>query len=401
MQKSLLVLSLLMLAALSGCAAREEKEPVEARAATLAHEAIIVDTHVDLPYRLKGELVDITQRTPDGHFDLVRAREGGLDAPFMSVYVSADSQDAGTSKSDAEALIDLVERIADTWPDQFVIATTPAEVRAAKQAGEVALPMGMENGAPLETLADVAHFRERGISYVTLTHSRANQICDSSYADEPTWNGLSPYGREVVAELNRVGIMVDVSHVSDAAFDQVIELSRAPVIASHSSCRHFTPGFERNLDDERIRKLAATGGVIQINFGSAFLTEAAQKQSETAWAEIGETLKEKHLEWSSPEAQEEFERYWREHPPVKTSVTDVADHIDHVVELVGVDHVGLGSDYDGVDQVPVGLEDVSAYPNLIAELLRRGYSDEDVRKICGENLLRVWQQILDAAEPGA
>lgn len=401
MQKSLVGLALCVVVAAAACAVREDKEPVEVRAARLAHEVIIVDTHVDLPYRLKGSLIDITRRTPDGHFDLVRAREGGLDAPFMSVYVSAESQDEGTAKSDAEALIDLVERIADTWPDQFVVAATPGEVRAATQAGEVALPMGMENGAPLETLADVAHFRARGISYVTLTHSRANQICDSSYADEPTWNGLSPYGREVVAELNRVGIMVDISHVSDAAFDQVIELSRAPVIASHSSCRHFTPGFERNLDDERIRRLAASGGVIQINFGSAFLTEAAQRQSEAAWAEIGEILKEKHLTWSSPGAEEEFERYWRKHPAVKTSVTDVADHIDHVVGLVGIDHVGLGSDFDGVDQVPVGLEDVSAYPNLIAELLRRGYSDDDIRKVCGENLLRVWQQVLDAAESSA
>ena len=387
------------IAGATGCGVqRGADETIEARAARLAHEAILIDTHVDLPYWLKGELIDITARTGAGHFDLPRAREGGLDAPFMSIYVSADSQDKGTSKADAEALIDLVERIAETWPGQFVVAATPAEVRAAKLAGKIALPLGMENGAPLETLADVGHFRERGISYVTLTHSRANRICDSSYADEPTWNGLSPYGREVVGELNRVGIMVDISHVSDATFDQVIELSRAPVIASHSSCRHFTPGFERNLDDERIRLLAAMGGVIQINFGSAFLTEAAQEQSATAWATVQKTLDEQHLDWSSPQAQEKLERYWQEHPPVETSVADVADHIEHVVELAGIDHVGLGSDFDGVEHVPVGLEDVSGYPNLIAELLSRGYSDEDVRKVCGENLLRVWQHVLDAAE---
>jgi len=388
------------LAVLAGCGGeRGQVETLEERAARLAGELLVVDSHIDLPYRLRDGLPDITARTPEGHFDLVRARAGGLDAPFMAIYVAADSQEKGTAKADAEALIDLVEKIAETWPEAFALAATPAEVRAAVTSGKLALPMGMENGAPLETLADVARFRARGIAYVTLTHSEDNQICDSSYAETRRWGGLSPYGREVVAEMNRVGIMVDVSHVTDAAFDQVIEVSRAPVIASHSCCRRFTPGFERNLDDARIRALAATGGVIQIAFGSAFLTEAAQKQSDAGWAAIEARLTELGVEWSSPQGRAEIDRYWAANPPVATGVADVADHIDHVVSLVGVEHVGLGSDFDGVTHLPAGLEDVSGYPNLIAELLRRGYSEEDVRKICGENLLRVWQRVLDAAGP--
>ena len=231
------------------------------------------------------------------------------------------------------------------------------------------------------------------IRYITLTHSDNNHICDSSYATERRWNGLSPFGVEVVAEMNRLGIMIDVSHVSDASFDQILEHTSAPVIASHSSCRAFTPGFERNLDDARIARLAENGGVIQINFGSAFLTAEANAASIAMWLEVGAWVREHDLDWSAPEAEAHRRAYLEQHPIPSTSVTDVADQIDHVVALVGIDHVGLGSDFDGVSNVPDGLSDVSQYPGLVAELLRRGYSEDDVRKVLGENILRVWEEV--------
>jgi len=373
---------------------------LDERASALARSTILVDTHIDLPYALQGELRDVAERLPDGQFDWVRARAGGLDAAFMSIYVPASRQGTGTETAYADGLIDLVEQIAHAWPDRFLLARSPADVREAHARGLVALPLGIENGAAIgNDLRNLEHFAHRGVRYITLTHAEDNSICDSSFATTRTWHGLSPFGREAVAEMNRLGIMVDVSHVSDEAFWQVAEIARAPLIASHSGCRSFTPGWERNMDDAMIRKLAELGGVIQVNFGSAFLTEQAQRQSQEGWDTVAAYLKDHDLPEEGPEAEAAYARYWQEHPRVETHVTDVADQIDHVVQLVGIDHVGLGSDFDGVDSLPVGLEDVAAYPKLIAELLRRGYSEQDIAKVCGGNLLRVWEQVERAAVP--
>jgi membrane dipeptidase len=255
--------------------------------------------------------------------------------------------------------------------------------------------MGMENGAPIgDDLANLVYFRDRGISYITLTHGKSNQISDSSYDEDRVWQGLSPFGRQVVEEMNRLGIMIDVSHVTDEAFDQVLDLTRAPVIASHSSCRSFTGDWERNMSDAMIRRLGENGGVIQINFGSGFLTQEAWESSQAMWDAVGE-YREEHNLAEGDEAVEAFaESYRRENPQVLADVTDVVDHIDHAVELAGVDHVGIGSDFDGVGpSTPTGLKDVSYYPNLVRHLLERGYSDDDIRKILGENTLRVWAEV--------
>jgi membrane dipeptidase len=373
------------------------EEPAE-RASALAHELLIVDTHVDLPYRLNDGWEDVTVHSPDGHFDAVRAREGGLDAPFMSIYVPADLGEGREAFDHAEAMIDLVERLATDHPETFRLATSPAEVRQAFADGVIALPMGMENGAAIgDDLANLEHFHGRGIRYVTLTHSANNQISDSSYAEDDRWGGLSPFGREVVVEMNRLGILVDVSHLSDEAVAEAVEISRVPVIASHSSCRHFTPGFERNLSDELIRAIAAKSGVVQVNFGSAFVTEEANRTLMEGWKAVAAWAEEHGVEEGSPEAEAYTEEWKAAHPFTEPTLADVADHIDHVVSLVGVDHVGIGSDFDGVSAVPVGLEDVSTYPALLAELLRRGYSEEDLRKIAGENLMRVWEAAEQAA----
>ncbi len=397
-KSSALALALALLTACGG----DARQPVDlaAEAKRIANESIIVDTHIDVPYRLIESSEDVSQATESGDFDYPRAREGGLNAAFMSIYTPAGLEAEGDSRAKAEELIDLVENIVATADGKFAIATSPAEVREHFEAGIISLPMGMENGSPIDgDLANLAHFYERGIRYITLAHSLSNHISDSSYDENRQWNGLSEFGTNVVREMNRLGIMVDVSHLSDKAFWQVLEISAAPAIASHSSARHFTPGWERNMSDEMIGALADKGGLIMINFGSAFITEEAYQYSSKRWPASTAFLRE-HSGLSREEARARFAAEWEsEHGPMPyASLDDVLDHFDHVVALVGVDHVGIGSDYDGVgDTLPTGLKDVSAYPNLVEGLLRRGYSEADIRKILGENLLRVWQSVEDYA----
>jgi membrane dipeptidase len=395
-----IVLTVLLPMALSFLGCRQpQEEPdsapdLRSRATRLAHENLIIDTHIDLPYRLHKEPEDVSVRSERGHFDLVRAREGGLDAAFMSIYVPASLQELGGARRLADELIDLVENIVAQAPESFAIARSVEDVRSLFAEGTFALPMGIENGAAIEDdLSALQHFYDRGIRYITLAHSEPNLICDSSYSSDRPSGGLSEFGRQVVSEMNRLGIMIDISHVTDDTFFQAIEISKAPMIASHSCCRRFTPGFERNMTDEMITLLAEKGGVIQIAYAPGFLSEAAQKQSTEVWATMGKFMEEHHVEMGSPEFDERLALFYEQNPKVETSVSDVADHIEHVIGLVGVDHVGIGSDFDGIFEGPIGLEDVSTYPNLIEELLRRGLSEEDIRKLCGENLLRVWSEV--------
>ena len=369
------------------------------RAEALARDAIIVDTHIDVPDMLRERWEDISQRLPDGEFDYPRAKEGGLKAPFMSIFIDAAEEKKGTAFTSAEELIDMVGRFARDWPEEFGLAGSVADVLKIAGEGKIALCMGMENGAPLQgQIGNVSYFCKRGIRYITLAHAKDNHIADSSYDSTRTWHGLSPFGKLVVAEMNRVGIMVDVSHISDDAFFQVMQISKAPVIASHSSCRFFTPGFERNMSDEMIRLLAKKGGVIQINFGSSFLTDAYRQRELAARKIIEAHLATLNLTRADSAGKAYEQLYRRDHPLGYADVTDVVAHITHVVTLVGIDHVGFGSDFDGLgDELPTGLKDVSRYPNLIYNLLKAGYSEDDVRKIAGGNLLRVWKQIEDYA----
>lgn len=362
----------------------------------IARDNIIVDTHVDVPYRIDATPADVARATDSGDFDYPRAVEGGLNAPFMSIYTSTDAADRGESFAVANRLIDLVGAMAAANPDKFAIALSPSDVRAQFAKGLMSLPMGMENGSPLEgKLENVAWFYDRGIRYITLAHGRNNQLSDSSYDETRRWDGLSEFGADVVREMNRLGMIVDVSHLSDAAFYDVLETSAAPVIASHSSARHFTPGFERNMSDDMIRALAEHRGLIMINFGSSFITREANEYS------VARGKAEAAYKAAHPEASEEFidkefpALYAAEHGAFPfASLSDVLDHFDHVVDLVGVDYVGIGSDYDGVgDSLPTGLKDVSTYPNLVRGLLDRGYSEQDIVKILGENLLRVWADV--------
>ena len=364
------------------------------RAYELAHTYIITDGHIDVPWRLNDGYEDLSVRTEGGDFDYIRAKEGGLDVPFMSIYVPSSYQETGGAKEKADSLIDLVHRISNDHPDKFEVAYSPNDGDRIFSQGKIALPMGMENGAPIEdNLNNVAYFHKRGIRYITLTHARDNLICDSSYDTTNTWGGLSPFGRRVVAEMNRVGIMVDISHVTDAVINQVLDMAKAPVIASHSSCRKFTPGWQRNMGDPEIKRLKENGGVIQINYGSSFVTQASQDKRQANTDKIAAYAKKNGLEQEDEELKVYAKKVSKDNP-IYADITEVIDHIDHVVKLAGIDHVGIGSDYDGVgDSLPYGLKDVSSYPNLIYHLLKRGYSDEDIAKICYKNVWRVWREV--------
>lgn len=402
--------------AFAGCVSLEKKkkdyaslpdDQLERIADSLAQAYIITDGHVDLPYRLKvkhfrleREYMGIPLQTNEGDFDFERAKKGGLDAPFMSIYIpSGYQQKPDKGKALADSLIAMIEGIVQAHPDKFSLARTPAEVEENTRQGKISLPFGMENGAPVgDDLANVRYFFDRGIRYITLTHAKDNQIADSSYDTTATCGGLSPFGEKVVAEMNRVGIMVDISHVSDSAFYDAMKITKAPAIASHSSCRYFTPGFERNMNDDMIKELAKNGGVIQINFGANFLDSVARR-NDGLRDSLEKLLTEKKLTSADPEAQPIIEQFGKQHKELFSDVEKVADHIDHVVQIAGIDHVGIGSDYDGVgDSLPLGLKDVSTYPNLIKVLLKRGYSPEDIEKICYKNVFRVWNKVIEVAE---
>jgi membrane dipeptidase len=369
----------------------------------LAKDFIIVDGHVDLPYRLsvqnfrlEKEYLKIPIASEKGDFDYERSKAGGLDAPFMSIFIPARLQDEyGRSKEHAEKLIRMIQAIEKEHPDKFEIAHWAEDVKRIFDAGKIALPMGMENGSALEDdLDNIAYFKKRGISYITLTHSKDNRICDSSYDESRTWNGLSEFGRSVVLEMMRQGVMIDISHVSDSAFYQVLELAKVPLIASHSSCRMFTPGFERNMSDNMIAQMGENGGVIMINFGSSFLDKRVADHRKKMRNDIDELLEHRSLKKDDQEAKLLIDSLYQQDSMAFSDVRMVANHIDHVVELAGIDHVGFGSDFDGVgDSLPVGLKDVSQYPNLIKELLKRGYSDEALEKMCYKNIFRVWNEV--------
>ncbi|HYF66494.1 MAG TPA: dipeptidase [Ohtaekwangia sp.] len=401
----------LLVCSMWSCATNEtatsvNEDELRQKAIKLAHETIITDGHVDLPYRLRikhfrleREFLGIPIQSNEGDFDYERAKKGGLDAPFMSIYIPADQQlKSDHGKSLADSLINMIHGITEAHPDKFQYAGSPEEVEKNFRKGIISLPMGMENGAPIgEDLSNVKYFYDRGIRYITLTHSKDNQISDSSYDTLNTHNGLSPFGETVVAEMNRVGVMVDVSHISDSAFYDVMKITKAPVIASHSSCRFYTPGFQRNMSDDMIKELAKNDGVIQINFGASFIDSVARTNS-ALLDSLENKLKQEGLTSSDSAAQPIIDQFARDHKELYSDVERVADHIDHVVKLVGINHVGLGSDYDGVgDTLPIGLKDVSQYPNLIFVLLKRGYSDEDIAKICSGNVFRVWNKVIAVA----
>ena len=365
----------------------------------LAQDAIIVDTHIDAPGILMDGWADLGNEAKDREFDYPKARAGGLDVAFMSIYTSPRQDADGSAWQAANAMIDGVEALVQRHPERFAILISPKDAQRLLQGGRVLLPLGMENGAPIgDKLDNLRFFFNRGVRYITLAHSANNRIADSSYVIDKQWNGLSPFGRDVVKEMNRLGIMVDVSHLADGSAMEAIQLSTVPVIASHSAFRHFTPDFERNISDELAKAVAAKGGVVQVPFGTAFIDPASAADTQAHFRAINDFNRrnaELEAQGKPALARAQFDKDWEAaHPPHQSTLAQVLDQVDYAVKLIGIDHVGIGSDFDGVDgELPGELKTVADYPNLVAGLQARGYGDADIRKILGGNLLRTWAQI--------
>jgi len=389
MRVALAVLSLLVSGALHAQATDASRK--------LAQDAVIVDTHIDAPELAMDDWFDLGNLTPKREFDYPRAREGGLDVAWMSIFTSNDADLEGKAYTLANNQIDFVVSLAARHPDKFALLRSPKDVDRLRAGGKVLLPMGMENGAPIgDDLKNVQFFFDRGIRYMTLAHGGNNRISDSSYQRAGKWGGLSPFGEQVVKEMNRLGMIVDVSHLSDEAVRDILKLTKVPVVASHSGMRHFTPGFNRNMDDTLAKEVAQHGGVVQISFGTVFLdAKAAEAFDQRRW-----TAEDMKRDGKSDAEISAFIKQWnKDHPAPVAHQDAVLDQIDHAVKLMGIDHVGIGSDFDGVSgELPEELKSAADFPNLVAGLQSRGYKDADIRKILGGNLLRVWGDVEAAAQ---
>jgi membrane dipeptidase len=345
----------------------------ESRVRQVHRSALLIDTHNDVTSKTVNGF-DIGPRTVEGHTDLARLKEGGVGAIFFAVYVDASFLSKNNSASRALQMIDTVRHdIIERYPSDFALALTANDIEAVRKRGKVAALMGIEGGHAIEdSLRLLRAFYSLGVRYMTLTHTNSNNWADSSgdvhKPEVKHHNGLTAFGKEVVAEMNRLGMIVDVSHIADKTFWDVLNESRAPVFASHSSCRAIS-NIPRNMTDEMIVAMAKKGGVIQINFGSQFLSQAS--------ADADSARRAGQPDKKIPQA----------------ALADAVTHIEHVIKIAGIDAVGIGSDFDGVSSVPVGLEDVSRFPNLTRALLERGFSPKDIHKIYGGNTLRLMRQV--------
>ncbi len=387
------------------------EDPVVARARAIHERALTLDSHVDIP----GPQYATAALDPGGgnsglKCDLPKMFKGGLDGVFLAVYVgqSGTLDEAGYQRAHESAVgkFDAIRRLAETMhPDKCELAFAPDDVERIAKTGKRVIIIGVENGYPLgEDLFRLQEYHARGARYVTLSHSGHNQICDSSGPAEPMHGGLSPFGRKVIAEMNRLGIMIDVSHISVKSFWDVVELTRAPIIASHSGCTALND-HNRNLNDGQLRALAKNGGVIQIvALGSFLKAESPERRQATGalrtklgWRRVSR----QEMQAMTDEQRAEYEKMMRAfqegmreidavHPPA--ILTDFVNHIDHAVKVAGIDHVGIGTDFDGGGGIP-GFNDHSEALNVTIELVRRGYSEEDILKIWGGNLMRVWREV--------
>jgi membrane dipeptidase len=374
-----------------------QRSPAEAEktAEKVLLQAIIIDTHADTPQMMLDEGYDLAQ--PDSPFmiSVPKMRQGHLSAEFFSIWV-----DVGWPKQDlihrALDLIDVVYEQVGRHSDVLGMATTADEIVRLHLQGKFAILMGVEGGHIIQDdLRALDIYYRLGVRYMTLTHTANTEWADSS-GDKPQWNGLTDFGKQVVERMNRLGMMVDISHVSDKTFYDTLAATHAPVIASHSSCRALCD-VPRNMTDDMIRALAKNGGVMDINFYSGFLSPefAAAYKKVAPQIHADESAAEKQYANDRRRLAEESRNIWARYASQfpAPSYTTIADHIDHAVQVAGIDHVGLGSDFDGIDSAPKGMEDVSKLPDLVRELARRGYSQEDLKKILGGNLLRVMRQV--------
>jgi membrane dipeptidase len=378
-------------------------EDLHEKAMRLHQSAIVVDTHEDVPEALEQKWIDLSARNTVGQIDIPRWKEGGVTAPFLAAYVNADYVKSGGSAKKALEFIDLIHRIANDHPNDLVFADSVAGIRQAKKDGKIAILIGIEGGHAIEdSLGALSSFYRLGVRYMTLTHFNTNNWADSSGtffspdfdpAKFKVHNGLTDFGRQVVLEMNRLGMLVDVSHVSDDTIRDVLETSKAPVFASHSSCRALA-NIPRNLTDAQIKAIADKGGVVMVNVSTLFLDQksvdvylASRAAVQTKIAAVKEQYKD------DPKRAEEEAKKLRD--TIKYPDADwkeAVDHIEHVMKVGGPQAAGIGTDYDGIEDPPTGLEDVSKLPKLTEELLRRGHSEEEVRGVLGENFLRFWEK---------
>ena len=390
--------SLTLLLLLTGANARaQQADPLERAKAILARHPVI-DGHNDLAWAIREsstaprdvEAYDLRARTK-GDTDLERLRQGGVGGQFWSVYVPAEGED-GFARTQLEQ-IDIARRVIARYPDRLAFATTAAEVEQAMREGKLASLLGMEGGHAIEnSLGALRSFFDLGVRYMTLTHTKTLDWADSANGPFPH-GGLTPFGEEVVREMNRLGMLVDLSHVSPATMEDALRVSEAPVIFSHSSARALCD-HPRNVPDTVLRALTANGGVVMVTFVNAFISGAVARASLPLWREYDE----RSSGLRDPAARQGLRKEIQARmPKIRVTIGQVADHVDHVRQLAGVEHVGLGGDYDGNDAWPEGLEDVSGYPRLFAELVKRGWSEEDLARLANGNILRVMRQAEDVA----
>ena len=378
---------------LSAAGISQAETPVESRAAQLQQHVLGVDAHNDTVQRLLLSGADLGVRSSKGSVDLPRLREGGMHVPFFALWVPMYYKGSEAVRRTLD-FRDKMQEVFDKYPDQIGLATSAEDIQHLVQQGKIAAVLTIEGGHQIsEDLAVLRMYRRIGILSMTLTHFRSNSWADSA-TGPPDHNGLTDFGKGVVREMNRIGMIVDVSHVSDKTFYDALAVSSKPVIASHSSCRALAD-FPRNMSDDMLRALAKNGGVVGVNFYSAFLN---QKDAELARQMIA-AHNNREPEMTGAALDEYAVQDWKEsgeESPIVGSATieDAVACIDHIVKTAGIDHVGIGSDFDGIEIVPRGLEDVSKMPALTAALLQRGYSDGDIRKIMGENFLRVVRQVV-------
>jgi len=364
-----------------------------ARAKRLSERVLGIDTHIDTAQRVMIGKVDLSQRLPDGQIDIPRLKEGGMHAPFFALWVPTYYKGSEAVRRTLD-LRDAMQGVFDRYPDRIELATTGADLERIVKSGKIAAVLTVEGGHQIaDDLAVLRMYQRMGIRSMTLSHFRNNNWADSS-TDKPQHNGLTDFGKQVVREMNRIGMIVDISHVSDKTFYDVIAVTTKPVIASHSSCRVLAE-LPRNMTDDMLKALARNGGVVGINFGAGFLDSQDAKATLANINKMG--AQEPNLTGAALDdyATKEYkEQNWSTPHPASATIDDVVKHIDHVVKVAGIYHVGIGTDFDGIPDVPKGLEDVSKMPALIAALLKKGYSEADVEKIMGGNFLRVMKQVV-------
>lgn len=407
--RCLVLVILILLPALSNCRMTEKTEttspapqpnPKQVDATAIHRRAIAIDMHADTPQRLLDEQVDLSQRLPDGHFDSVRAREGGLDAQFFSIWVEPQLFGGGgaTAMKRADDQIAAVRALAERHPQTWQFATTAVDIRRIAAEDKLAALTGLEGGYAIdEKIENVERYYKLGVRYMSPAWTESLSWAGSSGDEIGKTRGLNDFGRAVVREMNRLGMMIDVSHVSDKTFWDIVNTSTKPVIATHSGCRAIA-NVSRNLTDDMIKAIAKSGGVVNVIFYPEHLEPGWSEKKKKVDAEIAAAVQRASEEEKGDVAHKKLarDRVRREAfalrlPPV--SVSRLADHIDHVVKLVGIDYVGIGTDFDGVQSTLSDLGDISQLPNLTRELLRRGYSESDVDKILGGNMLRVMEEV--------